>query len=400
MTQKDEHITVNNFFKRTWAQIDLDNLKHNYNIIKNSLHPNTGIIAVVKADAYGHGADVVAEELSGYGVSIFAVSNLEEALSLRKSGITDRVLILGPTPAEYTALLCENGIEQTIHTLDYAFALNDAAENANGIIRAHIKIDTGMSRIGFNARQTDFVHLANELKALSSLDITAAFSHLSHADSKSLSAREFTNGQKKLFCGAVSGLKTVFPEIKTHLQNSAGIVDYQGMDFDYARPGIILYGLAPSEDMEQTPGFRPVMELKSCVTDVKTVSAGTPIGYSRAFVTERETVVATVPIGYADGYPRHLSSKGTMLINGRRAKVIGNVCMDQVMLDVTGIEDVRVGSTVTVYGNEKNEYYGADCAARDAGTISYELVCLVSKRVPRVYIKNGEIFKVSDLILG
>lgn len=391
---------MNDFFKRTWAQVNLDNLKHNYNIIKNRLHPNTGVIAVVKADAYGHGADIIAHELSEYGVKMFAVSNLEEALSLRKSGINGRILILGPTPAMYAAALCENGIEQTVHTLDYAFELNKAAFKASGKIRVHVKIDTGMGRIGFNAKSTDFVLLADKLSKLSSLDVCAVFSHLSHADCKSDDAKSFTNSQYRLFCNAVEGLKTAFPGIKTHLQNSAGIIDYQSMDFDFARPGIILYGLNPSDDMQNTCDFRPVMELKSSVTDVKTVPADTPIGYSRAFVTSRKTVVATVPIGYADGYPRSLSSKGTMLIHGKRAKVIGNVCMDQVMLDVTEIGNVKTGDTVTVYGGDQNEFYGAENAAADAGTISYELVCLVSKRVPRVYIKNNEIFKVSDLILN
>lgn len=257
-----------------------------------------------------------------------------------------------------------------------------------------------MGRIGFNSEQTDFLQLADKLSRFDNLIPAAVFSHFSHADSVEKSAREFTLGQARSFKAAVNALQSRFPGLQAHIQNSAAILDYKELQFDFVRPGIIMYGLAPSDEMRSRPLLKPVMELKSCVTAVKTVPAGTPIGYGRAFVTKRETTVATVPIGYADGYLRQLSSKGIMLVRSRRARVIGNVCMDQLMLDVTGIDGVAAGDVVTVYGSDGDEFYGADNAAADAGTISYELVCLVNKRVPRVYIKNGKIVEVKDLIVG
>lgn len=390
---------MKNFFKRTWAEISLNNLEHNYNIIKSTLPNTTQLMAVVKADGYGHGADYIAKELSALGVSYFAVSNLEEAISLRDAKIKENILILGPTPYYLAEAISQNNIEQTVHSLDYAKKLNSIAHELNTKINVHLKLDTGMGRIGFNGVSTNFSALSRELKKLTSLNITAVFSHLSHADCCEQSANEFTKNQISTFNNAVTTLRKHFPNITTHLQNSAGILDYSDLSFDYARPGIILYGLNPSNEMATTPDLKPVMELKSIVTEIKEVPAGTPIGYGRKYITDKATKVATVPIGYADGYSRLLSSKGIMLIRGQKAKVIGNVCMDQLMLDVTHIKDISVDDIVTVYGQDGNEFYGVEDAANEIGTISYELVCLVNKRVPRVFIKDSKIVAVQDLII-
>lgn len=391
---------MKDFFRRSWAEINLDSLAHNYNIIKNSLPDKTEIMAVVKADAYGHGADYIARELTQLGVSIFAVSNLEEAISLRNADIKGRILILGPSPYKLAKTIAENNIEQTVHSIEYANLLNEFAQSEDVKIKVHIKVDTGMGRIGFNAPTEDFIKVGKQISEFSNLEVVAVFSHFSHADADNESAQQFTNLQVELFKNAVDGLRKSFPNIKTHLQNSAGILDYSALSFDYARPGIIMYGLTPSNEMHTSSDLHPVMELKSCVIALKTVEKGTPIGYGRKFIAIKDMVVATVPIGYADGYSRRLSSKGIMLVRGKRAKVIGNVCMDQLMLDVTDIKDVTVDDVVTIYGQDGDEFYGVQDAADAIGTISYELICLVNKRVPRVFIKNNEIVAVQDLIVG
>ena len=387
---------MNDFLKRTWAQINLDHLRENVEIIRNRLHPSTQMMGIVKADAYGHGDAFVARELQNMGLCWFGVSNLEEALSLRRAGITGDILILGMTPVQHGKDLEAHNITQAVFSPEYAQALNAAALESGVQVNVHVKLDTGMGRIGFAAESCQ--EAVRELQECRGLLPTGLFSHFSHADCDGEEARAYTRLQIKRFDQAAEVFKQAFPNLILHLQNSAGIMDYPELSYDLARPGIILYGIAPSNEMGTTLPLKPVMELKSTVAMVKTVEKGTAISYSRTFVAEQPMRVATIPIGYADGYPRLLSNKGEVLIHGRRARVLGNVCMDQMIVDVTGIPETRTGDIVTVFGRDGDGFLPVEELAQGVGTIPYETVCLIGKRVPRTYWKNGNIIGVYDSI--
>lgn len=382
---------MDTFLQRTWAEINLNNLFHNISLIKK--HCRTPVMAVVKADAYGHGDVQTAAFLEkNCGIDAFAVSNPEEGMRLKKAGIKGDILLLGPSPLD-NFIYKEYNFIHCIHSLNYAKRLNELSLASGTISRAHIKLDTGMGRIGFNAKTEDFGALCRELLKLKGIKICGLFSHFSHADCCTGDAPQFTEHQRMLFDSALHTIKKYFPDIKTHLQNSAGIIDYSDFKYDYIRPGIIMYGLKPSSQMRTSLDFKPVMQLKSRITYIKQVEKGTPIGYSRTFTAPEAMKIATLPIGYADGYMRAFSNKGIVMINGKKAKVTGNVCMDQIMVDITDIE-AKEGDEAVIYG----EAFTADDAAAIIGTIGYELVCAVSKRVPRVYIKDGKVLKITDYI--
>lgn len=387
------------FLKRTWAEIDLDNLKSNYLSIAHSIKRNsdnfhTKIIPVVKADGYGHGDIMVAKTLQKLGADFFAVSNLDEALSLRLANIKGDIIVLGFTPSAAAEVLYKNNITQTILSLDYAKELNAECAKLNITLNAHIKLDTGMGRIGVAMHDASAFDEIEEIYRLSNLNCSGIFTHLSSADSLDDSSVEYTKRQIQKYTDALSELKERGISFKaSHLQNSAGIAFFNNIECDYARAGIILYGVAPSS--EPFPfELKPVMSLKSVVSLVKSIDADTAVSYGRTFVSDSPMRLATVPIGYADGYPRLLSNKAYMLIHGKRAKIIGNICMDQLMLDVSDIDDVKCGDIVTVVGKDGGEAISFDELAKITGSISYELMCLIGKRVPRVYIEDGEITEV------
>ncbi len=390
------------FLRRTWAQINLDALDNNIEQIKNVLRPGTGLCAVVKADCYGHGYAYTAQQMQESGADRFAVSNLAEALQLRKAGIDRPILILGYTPPDKTRELVYNDISQAVYSLAYAKALSDNASICGVRVNAHIKIDTGMSRIGFLYHDSvDDYPVIDEIEkacTLPGINPEGIFTHFSSADCTD--GELFTRLQYDLFLSAVDRLASrgIYFELR-HCSNSAGILNYREMNFDMVRAGIILYGLYPSPSVERTVRLLPVMELKTVISMLKNIPADTPVSYGRTFTSKREMTVATVPIGYADGYPRRLSNKMSMLVNGRRAPVIGNVCMDQTMLDVTDIGNVYEGRQITVFGRDGGAYISVDEVAEKAGLINYEVLCSLSRRVPRVYIKNGEIFETTDYML-
>lgn len=390
------------FLRRTWAQINLDALDNNIEQIKNVLRPGTGLCAVVKADCYGHGYAYTAQQMQESGADRFAVSNLAEALQLRKAGIDRPILILGYTPPDKTRELVYNDISQAVYSLAYAKALSDNASICGVRVNAHIKIDTGMSRIGFLYHDSvDDYPVIDEIEracTLPGINPEGIFTHFSSADCTD--GELFTRLQYDLFLSAVDRLASrgIYFELR-HCSNSAGILNYREMNFDMVRAGIILYGLYPSPSVERTVRLLPVMELKTVISMLKSIPADTPVSYGRTFTSKREMTVATVPIGYADGYPRRLSNKMSMLVNGRRAPVIGNVCMDQTMLDVTDIGNVYEGRQITVFGRDGGAYISVDEVAEKAGLINYEVLCSLSRRVPRVYIKNGEIFETTDYML-
>lgn len=384
------------FFKRTWAEIDIDALLHNFKIIRE--HTLGHIYAVVKADAYGHGAAVVAPIFEKAGADGFAVSNIEEAVELRRNDIKKPILILGYTPARYAAELANSGIIQTVYSLDYASELSKEASAHGVTVLCHLKADTGMSRLGFDCRDGELSDKHDMLAAcsLSNLSIKGIFTHFATADRDNDPNAVFTNAQYDRFCGICRFLEKngVVLEEK-HCCNSAGLMLHNDKHMTLSRPGIILYGLTPSAGLSPVFELKPAMSFKSTVSFVKKIKSGDTVSYGRNFTADRDMTVATVAAGYADGYPRALSGKADVLIHGKRAEILGNVCMDQLIVDVSRIDNVSEGDEVVLFGNGLPvEETAALCS-----TVNYELVCGVSRRVPRVYIKNGEPVKVADYIL-
>lgn len=381
--------------KHCWAEIDLDALRHNFAFIKRTI--GGPVCAVVKADAYGHGDIVVARVLQQEGAAAFAVSCLAEAKRLRRHGITVPVLILGyADPAEATVLAQED-IATACFSTEYARALSDAAAAAGVKVKVHLKIDTGMGRIGFSA-QSDWQAVVRELEALyplPGLDICGIFQHFAVADSLDPESQAFTDKQYTLFRKIVDRLQTDgFATGTVHCANSAAQLRHPEWRNDMTRAGIILYGLDPSDELH-FPILKPVMTLKCIVTFVKDLLPGQSVSYGRTFTAQAPMRVATVCVGYADGYPRMLSGtqgQGLMMVNGRPAPVLGRVCMDQALLDVTNIPGVRMGDEVTVFGPGAPDT--ADTIAKKTDTISYEIVCGIARRVPRVYMENGKICKI------
>ena len=393
---------VRDILKRTWAQINLDAVYNNINQIKSVLDPGCLLCATVKADCYGHGYKYMTQEMAASGADWFAVSNLAEALQLRRCGIEKPVLILGYTPPENARELVYNDISQAVFSKEYAQALSDAVAPDGVKVNAHIKIDTGMSRLGFVYHDSvEDYPVFDEIEAVCRLPGIAPegiFTHFSSADCAD--GEVFTRLQYDLFLSAVDrlGQRGITFRLR-HCGNSAAILRFREMELDMVRAGVILYGLYPSREVPRTVKLLPVMELKSVISMVKTVEPDTPVSYGRTYVAKEKRTVATVPIGYADGYPRRLSNRMHMLVNGRPAPIVGNVCMDQCMIDVTGIEGAREGTEVTVFGADHGAFIGVDEIAEQAGLINYEVICGLSRRVPRIYLKNNEIIEVTDYML-
>lgn len=384
------------FFKRTWAEINLDALKHNIGVIKSNIADTTEIMAVVKADCYGHGMQYFLPELELLGCGFYAVSNIEEALDVRR--YTDKpILILGYTPADYADVLSKNNISQTVFSLDYAQSLSSAASRP---VKIHIKIDTGMQRLGFSycdsVKDSLTVDEITTACALQNLQIEGIFTHFAESDNKK-ETDDFTDKQFGSFTHLIGLLEKKNITFKyRHSANSAAILMHHEKQLDAVRAGIIIYGLYPSADMMNDFDIRPVMSLKSIVSMIKTVPSGQTIGYGRTYMAEKDLKIATVPVGYADGYPRHLSNKGYVIINGKKANIVGNVCMDQIMVDVTDIPDVTLGDEVLLFGESDGNIIPADELASLCGTIGYELISNLGKRVPLVFFRNGIAENVID----
>ncbi len=390
------------FFRRTWAQINLDAIENNILQIKSLLKPGTLLCATVKADCYGHGYAFTTQAMSEAGADWFSVSNLAEALQLRRTGIGKPILILGYTPPDKARELVYNDISQAVYSSEYARALSVEAEKAGVSVNAHIKIDTGMSRIGFlyhdSIDNSDVIREIAEVCSLPGIHPEGVFTHFSCADTSD--GELFTRIQYDLFCTAVRSLSQYGVEFEIrHCSNSAAILNFPEMNFDMVRAGLILYGHYPSENVRRSIRLIPVMELKTVISMVKKIPAGTPVSYSGTFTSPDEMTVATVPIGYADGYPRRASNKMYMLVNGKKAPILGNVCMDQTVLDVTGIPGVKEGKQITVFGADNGSTLSVEEIAESAGLINYEILCGLSRRVPRVYIKDNEIIETTDYML-
>lgn len=373
------------YLKRAWAEISLPALRKNIETIKGMNSDGTEIMAVVKADAYGHGEGEICRCLAqDCGIGYFAVSNLDEAISVREFCPKAEILILGYTPPEYANEIALYNIIQGIVSTEYAQSLINNSEEK---IRCHIKIDTGMGRIGLkNDSPESCAEEIGRLCATDGVSVEGIYTHFAAADSDSPDNIAYTDRQEKFILDTYDvlvsrGIK--LPHV--HFMNSAACCYRNNPRSTLARAGIIMYGLHPDISLEIPGGLSPVMELKAVISHVKTVQPGDCISYGRTFTADRQMRIATVTIGYADGYSRLLSSKGEILVHGKRCKIVGRVCMDQLMIDVTNAE-AESGDIVTLIGRDGDDIITADELASVYGTIGYEVVCGISKRVPRIYI--------------
>ena len=393
------------FEKHVWAEIDLDALRANFRAVQKRAG-DLPLCAVVKADSYGHGAVQCARVFAEEGAAWLAVSCLAEALQLRQAGQKLPILILGHVQPEFAAALIEHHITAACYSLPQAKALSAAAVQAGGTVDIHLKADTGMGRIGFPLR-TDFAQSIAEMLevcALPGLHMTGLFQHFAVADDDSTENIAYTEEQYQLFLRTYRALKAAGHEPPlVHCDNSAGVMlhpDWPHGDITapcMARPGIILYGFDPSDEV-RFDTFKPVMKLKTVVSMVKELQPGQSTSYGRRFTAETPTKVATLCTGYADGYPRLLScGKGIVEVHGTPCPVLGRVCMDQLMVDVTAVPDVQEGDEAILWGGRVSD--SAEDIARKTDTISYEVLCGVSRRVPRVYLEHGEITDIEDWIL-
>ncbi len=364
--------------RSTRAIISLEAISHNIAQIRRKIGSRRDLMAVVKADGYGHGGVEVGRSALESGANCLGVALPEEGDQLRKAGIDVPVLVLGLIQPNEAYKVVDSRLEQTVCSLELVEALDQEAGKASVQVDVHVKVDTGMGRIG--VKPEDATAFVSRIRRFKNLNVKGIFTHFASADraDKTLSKRQI-----ELFNQVIRGIALAGIEIpKRHMANSAGVLDLPESYYDLVRPGIMIYGLYPSDDVSRTVELKPAMTLKTKIAFLKTVPPGTPISYGGTFVSDRETAVATLPVGYGDGFSRLLSGRGEVLIHGRRAPLIGRVCMDMCMIDVSNVEGVIPGSEVVLFG----EGLSVDEIAAMVGTINYEIVCAVGKRVPRIYV--------------
>ena len=382
-------------YERVYAKIDLDCILHNMECMKANCKEGTKLLAVIKTDGYGHGALPIAKTLEALPYLFgYATATVEEALTLRKNGIHKAILILGHTfPYSYPDLVREQ-IRPALFRLDSAKELSDTALRLNKKCKVHIKVDTGMTRVGIqpNDQGLSFV---KEVMAMPGIEIEGIFTHFATADEADKTAA------KKQLERFVNFTERIKKELGLqipicHASNSAGILDMPEANLDMVRAGITTYGLWPSADVSQKMDLHPALELKSHIAYIKEVEAGVPISYGGTYVTEKKTIVATIPVGYGDGYPRSLSSKGYVLIHGKKAPILGRVCMDQFMVDVTDLPEAKMDDEVTLIGKDGDAKITLEELGELSGRFNYEFACDLDKRIPRIFFKNGEIESVQE----
>ena len=386
---------MNKMIRPVWAEIDLDAIKYNIDSIKRRVDTKE-LIAVVKADAYGHGALDVSKTLVENGATKLAVAVITEAMELRHGNINTPIMILGYTPLEFAADLINYDIEQTIFDLEYAKKLSEIALNLGKKAKIHVALDTGMGRIGFLINDNRLIEIL-KISSLKGLEVVGIFTHFATSDE---SDKNYSNKQYKKFTDFNEKLisKGVNIPLK-HVSNSGAIIDMPNTYLDGVRAGIVLYGYYPSEDvLKQNLDLKKAITIKTQVAHVKILDKNEYVSYGRKFKTERKSIIATLPIGYADGYSRALTGKAKVIINGKFAPVVGTICMDQCMIDVTDIGDVHVGDEVIVLGKDKDLKFDADDMAKAMGTINYEVLCMIKQRIPRVYIEDGKVKSIRNYI--
>lgn len=382
--------------RRTWAEIDMDALAHNYRQARRRIGPNVKYLGVVKADAYGHGAVQVSRKLEELGADYLAVSSLDEAKELRRGGIQSPILILGHTPPSMVAQLLEYHITQTVSAQAKAEEYSTAAVKCGGTLKVHIKVDTGMSRLGFLVRGE---HFAGGVEAIArscdlpGLEAEGIFTHFAVSDEDDAASEAYTKEQFATFTRVLDALAQRGRTFAIrHCANSGALARYPEMYLDMVRPGIALYGVGADA---KALDLRPVMSLKSTISTIKVFDPDTDISYGRTFHTTGKTRVGVLPIGYADGFFRGLSNRMSVITSQGPAPLRGRICMDMCMVDLTELPDIHVGDTVEIFGQKQS----VDDLAALLDTIPYELTCAVSKRVPRLYLENGQVTERSLRLL-
>lgn len=385
--------------KRTWADISLDNLAHNYALLRGNVPSGCKFLGVVKADAYGHGAVPISRRLKEMGADYLAVSNFEEALQLRRADIRLPILILGYTPPVYAPDLADMSIRQEVHSLDYANQLNARMDGVGKRLSVHLKLDTGMSRLGFPGSEDPqtFDALCKSAR-LPHLDCEGIFTHFPVADSFSASDRDFTRQQFARFTGLIDALHGAGIEFELrHCCNSAATILYPEFALDMVRPGIATYGISPSPELAGRLALKPLMSLHTTISQIRDYGSGVSVSYGRTYTTTAPCRVAVLCIGYADGLPRKLSNSVQFLLRGKRVPVLGRICMDMCMVDVTDVPDARVGDRVTVFGGEGS--LSVEDLAATLDTIPYEILCGINKRTPRIYLDGEQRIEVLQYIV-
>jgi alanine racemase len=384
-----------NEFRPYYAEINLDNFRHNFREVKR-LAKGKKTFGVIKADGYGHGAVELAKILEEEAADYFAVAVITEAMELRKNGFDNPIMVLGFTPPTYAREIVEYNITQAVFSYELAEAISCEAVKQGKVAKIHIKLDTGMGRVGY-LMEVKAIEEIKRIYRLKNLYIEGIFSHFAAADeeNKNFSYNQIEKYDKMIKNLALEGINF---EIK-HMANSAAIIDLPEAYFDAVRPGIMLYGYYPSQEvMKDRLTLKPVMTLKANIVHIKEVSEKTPVSYGRKFYTEKTSKIATLPFGYADGFTRLLFAKTKVIVNESLAPVVGRICMDQCMIDITECGNIKVGDEVIVMGEAKGLCNNADYLANLLGTINYEIVCMVSKRVPRIYTENEKIIKVKNYV--
>ena len=381
----------------TYVEINLDNLAHNFREIEKIVKKDTIVMPVIKANGYGHGSIELAKLYKSIGAKRFAVSLLSEGIELSKAGIKEPILILNYTPSSQMEQVVEHNLIQTIYRLEDAIILSEKAQQKDRNVKIHIKVDTGMSRLGF-LPEDDSIEEILKIIQLKNIEVEGIYTHFAKADEVD---KTFTKTQYNRFQWVVEALEKKGEDIPIkHVSNSAAIIDIPEYNLDIVRPGIILYGYYPSDEvMKEKIDLKPAMTLKSLISNIKTLPKETGISYGHLFTTEKESKIATVPIGYADGYTRMLTGKGDAYVGDRRVPIAGKICMDQLMLDITGLDDIKIGEEVVFFGVGNPDYPSVDEVAKKLGTINYEIICMMGRRLPRVYTKEGKVIKTIDYLL-
>lgn len=387
---------MKNYSRPVWAEINLDNLAHNMREIRKLTKKDAMVTAVIKADGYGHGAVEIGKTLLENGADRFAVATLSEAIQLRRAYKDIPILILGYTPVVGAEKIVENDIIQAIYNYDQAVEFSNVAVNMKKEVVFHIKLDTGMSRIGFKASDAAVEEIV-KISKLPNVKIEGVFTHFAVADEVD---KTYTMGQVKKYNYVCDELEKRGIQVAVkHVSNSASIIDIPELNYNMVRAGIILYGLYPSDDvMKDRINLKEVMSLKAELSHVKDLEKGIGISYGLTYTTERDSVIGTMPIGYADGFTRLYSGKAMGIVNGEKRPIVGRICMDQCMIDLTGLS-AKVGDEVILFGSDGKNTISIDDVAAYVGTINYEVVCMIDKRVPRVYTKDGKVVKVRDYVL-
>lgn len=382
-------------YSRVYAKIDLDAIRHNMEAMRALLKEDTKMFAVIKTDGYGHGAVPIAEEIEGLDYLFgFCTATVDEALILRRHGIKKPILILGYTfPEEYEAIIL-NDLRPAVFTLEMAKELSETAERLKKDVPIHIKIDTGMSRIGLQVSEESAKTIA-QIAAMPHMIMEGIFTHFARADETDKTS---VHHQMEQFCRMIEMAdKEGVTFTYHHCSNSAGIVDLPEANMDIVRAGITLYGLWPSDEVQKEHiNLHPVLELKSRISYIKKLEDGREIGYGGTYTTKGQRMIATIPVGYGDGYARGLSNKGEVLIHGKRAKICGRVCMDQFMVDVTDIPEANIGDEVTLVGKDGADVITLEELGEISGRFNYEFACCLGKRVPRVFYRNGKAVASKD----